>query len=147
MFIATLGNLAWDRIDIAADHAVLCLPIWGVEFQLFAIGRRGAIVTAQVTRDSFRERLINAFGCAAMAACLAWLARDGFLATVFVASGSPQGRFVGFRADLSSCHQPPSDQKQITFTAAPGACIHVMIGNADHKRNEAFCRLSIMEGG
>ena len=68
MFIATLGNLAWDRIDIAADHAVLSLPIWGVEFQLFAIGRRGAIVTAQVTSDSFRERLINAFGCAAMAA-------------------------------------------------------------------------------
>ena len=30
-----------------------------------------------------------------------------------MASGSPQGRFGGFRADSSSCHQPPSHPEQV----------------------------------
>ena len=41
------------------------------------------------------------------------VAGDGFLVAVFVASDPPLRRPGRFRADSSSCHQLPSDQKQV----------------------------------
>ena len=64
-------------------------------------------------RNCAKDRLINAFGCAGLAPDRLGRRETGYLAADFVASCPPLGRPGGFRADLPSCHQPSSHQKQV----------------------------------
>jgi hypothetical protein len=59
------------------------------------------------------EHLINVFGCAEIVILSLRGPRTGSSAAKFAGSRPPSAWRGGFRTDSSSCHQPPSHEKQV----------------------------------